>query len=122
MKFRWLLLLVCLLLTVAGSVNTNPQPITLAWDYPTNAVNYTLDTNNTFFLFQSADLTVPLTNWVSVTNVVGTNRQVTIIVQPRQLFFYVAASNFWGLSPPSNVALTPPIPQQGDNLSVRLGN
>lgn len=64
-------------------------------------------TNETFNLRGSPDISVAFSNWPIITNVAGTNA-VTIPLQPQLYFFYVTASNYWGESSNSNVAYTPP--------------
>lgn len=81
--------------------------VQFAWQYPTNQ----LSTNLTFRLYASPDAAAPATNWLVVTNVVGTNLGVTLPLAPTNLFFFVTASNLWGESNPSQVVSTPAPPR-----------
>lgn len=94
-----------------------PRSVTLSWDYPTNE----LSTDIVFKVWTSTDVTVPVTNWTLITNVVGTNTSVTFSVQPGVHFYALTASSvFWKLdSVFSNVAATPPEPRSDVNLTVK---
>lgn len=85
--------------------------VKLIWDYPADQI-----TNVTFNLHYSTNISVPLTNWPTLTNVSTTN--VDLDTQPGAYFFYVTASNFWGESDPSNVASTPAAPGTTYNLKI----
>lgn len=88
--------------TLAGDAPI--APVTLEWDCGTTSA----DTR--FYLFHSLTLKEPLTNWVCLTNVAGTDRSLKTDVIRGQNFFYLCASNWWGMSDPSNVAETPAVP------------
>lgn len=65
-----------------------------------------------------------MVNWTVITNVPGTNTQVTLPMRRAQWFFYattVDKSNVWIESVPSNVALTESPPPSGNNLRVSVG-
>lgn len=111
--FILLFLLIWIAAKAAGPGATR-NSVTLAWDYPTNE----LSTNLLFKVYSHTNITVPLTNWTVLTNVVGTNLNVAIPMNAQQRFFYVTASNYWGESFPSNVAGTPPPPR--DQVGLRL--
>jgi hypothetical protein len=89
--------------------------VTLAWDYPTNE----LSPNLTFNLYSTTNVTASVTSWPLLTNIVGTNLQASITVQPGQRFFVMTASNFWMESEFSNVVYVPPLPAVGSNLNIR---
>lgn len=46
--------------------------------------------------------------WERLTNSVGTATNVVVNIEPGIHFFFCTATNFWGESPPSNIAWTPP--------------
>jgi hypothetical protein len=104
--------LILILLCLTAKAQTNPMPLTLAWDYPT------VDNTASFVISQTTNLSVPLTNWTQVTNIASTNCQVgtsqsftnKVLVSPGQYFWTVQVSNFWGISSNSNIANTPPLP------------
>ena len=75
-------------------------------------------TNESYNLRGSPDITVPLTNWAIITNVSGTNA-VTLPWQATNFFFYVTASNYWGESSNSNIAWTPPPPVLPTNTAIK---
>lgn len=93
---------VCVLLLLGSLVSASPADITLAWDYPTNE----LGTNLTFKIHSHTNVTAPPQNW-AVTEVVGTAAMVRVTMVPERRFWFVTASNFWGETPPSNIADTP---------------
>lgn len=97
-----------------AAIPSGPTSITLLWD---NQPEY--GTNTTIKLYHSTSLGTPLQQWTVVSSVVDTN-MITVQVDPGVHFYYVTASNFWGESDPSNVALTPPLPQSG-KLQIKLG-
>lgn len=101
---------------IAAAMSLAPPSgrVTLAWDYPTNL----LGTNLWFNIYSSTNLNEPITNWVCLRSVVGTNLQATVTVQPG-----AHASNFWGESLTSNVALTPDLARPaGDTLTIHRGD
>ncbi len=98
----------------SGFAAETNQVITLAWDYPA------AETNVVFKLYWSGTLAVPWNQWKVMTNLPGTVREISIAVQPREMFFVITSSNFWGESDPSNTASTPP-PPRSPVLSVRRG-
>ncbi len=86
--------------------------ITLAWDqYP--------DTNCTIVLYHSTTLSVPMTNWVSVTNVPATQSTLKVTVQPGENYFFITARNQYWESDPSNVAKTDPRPVVATGLKAQ---
>ena len=102
---------------VSDTVSTPTRTVTFAWDYPTNELSPSL----TFILYSAADLSLSATNWVSLTNTVGTNLTLTISITPGLRFFYLTASNFWGESLPSQMAVTPATAKTTTNLTIRRG-
>lgn len=114
-KLTSIFLLCCPMLSGA---QFNPTPIvTLHWSYPTNE----LSTNLLFRVWHSTSVAAPRP-WQNITNVVGTNLQVTINVQTCGFHaFYLSASNFWGDSDPSEVATTPPLPVATNRLWITYG-
>jgi DNA-binding CsgD family transcriptional regulator len=105
---RYLVLLPALLLLAFTGIPLR-NSVTFLWNYPASE----LSTNLTFRIYASSDVIVPSTNWTVLTNVVGTNLQVTVPMQPTNLFFFITASNLWGEGPPSAVVATPPPPRNG---------
>lgn len=91
------------------------QKIRLAYDYPTNE----LSTNLTFKLYESTNLNTPLNEWKVLTNVIGTNTYIDLLVVPGQHFFALTSSNMWGESPFSNIASTPNLPRSLTNLTIQ---
>src|SRR3990172_11080183 len=94
-----------------GVLRTN---VTLVWIYPTNAP-YALDTNHffehgVFKIYSHTNLDISLPQWPVLTETAGTNRTITIPMQPQMRFFAVTFSNYWGESDFSNVVWTPPPP------------
>lgn len=109
-----------------------PRPLGLAWDYPTNGMS----TDLSFNLYSSTNLSTPLSNWVRIASYPATNANwysnglwkvpvqgtnyvftVTNTVLPGVQFFYVAASNFWTESDPSNTVGLPPVAGQTSDLT-----
>jgi hypothetical protein len=64
-------------------------------------------------------MSLPLTSWVQITNVSGTNISVTFPIDAQQRWFVATASNWWGTSDFSGVAATPPLPRS--DLKLQLG-
>jgi hypothetical protein len=147
---RWLALLAITLAGVAAvppappgfttSTTTNvvvapvPVPITLLFDYPTNAASSDL----TFIIHQSADVSLAITNWPVAATVPASSFQsngawtapvttsnytfkVTFNVLPAAYFWYATASNFWTEGYPSNVLTSPPPALAITNLMIRRG-
>ena len=111
---------------------TNPVPVVLAFDYPTND----LPNVRSFRVYGSTNLSAPTVNWQELTNCWATNLvttnlsstaspnaalHVSVTVQPGTRFFVVTSSNFWGESPFSNIAATPPLPSGDINLNAQRG-
>ncbi len=111
MKKLILFLLSCGFLQAAppGILRTN---VTLAWDYPVTE----LSTNLVFKIYSATNVIQPV---VLLTNVSGTNTQVTLPLDAQQRYFVVTASNYWGESSFSNVAETPPPPRDQNNLRLK---
>lgn len=80
--------------------------ITLLWD-----ANPASDEVERYYVWQTTNVTVP---FVQVTNV-ATNG-VTFDRVPGRYFFYVTASNFWGMGPQSNITNTPTVITNGINM------
>lgn len=121
MKKLLLIFAVLLALTLRAVLPPMPPPpkaITFSWDWPSNE----LSTNLHFLLYMAPVVNTPLTNYVVLTNIVGTNASVTIFVVPSQQFYFVTASNtFWDETIPSEVISTPFYPTQRIGLSLRRG-
>ncbi len=103
-------------ITAAFGLIQSPRTVILEWDYPTNA----LSTNLTFVLRATNNPGVPLTNWPVITNISGTNLTWKLLVIPGQQFYVITASNIWGESDFSNVALTQPVATPPSNLIIRI--
>jgi len=98
-----ILFLALVALAGPGTQRTN---VTLIADYDTNVVS----SDMVFKLYTSSDVSVPVTNWTVLTNLVypgcminGTNVICTVGLTPGQHFYFMTASNYFGESPPSNV-------------------
>lgn len=112
MKTTLAILLASIAFAFAG-VKTN---VTLVWDYPATELN----TNLTFKLYSSTNITVPLTNWPVATNVPGTITNVTLPIQPGMTFYFVTASNEFGESDPSNT-VTGQVARSGSKVKITPG-
>ncbi len=103
MKAALAILMVATVLAMGRAITGN---VRLEWDYPSNH----LSTSLTFYIFGSTNMSIPMTNWPMLTNVVGTNTSVRFTVAPIGEWYFVAtASNFW-MSDFSNVVDAPPLP------------
>jgi len=114
---RTILIIACF---VALLVNAAPQLIVappnghvkISWDYDPNE----LSTNLFFILYETTNITTPLTNWTVLTNMVGTNTYGQFDVVPGEHYFVAQASNFWGeTSITSAPGHTPPLPYPINN-------
>lgn len=101
MKIKFFKFVVCALAclsfiaSVAIAAVVPPSPtVTLSWDYPSDQ----LGTNLTFKIYHSTDITVPMTSWTVLTNVVGTNLSAKIPMGSGAHFFALTASNSAGES------------------------
>jgi len=103
-------------LLITGGYPSGPPSgrVNLVWDYPTNELSPDL----VFRLFHSTNITVPMTNWVVLTNVPGTSTSVSVVITPGIHFFVMTASNFWGESDFSNVASTPALPRSATSPRI----
>lgn len=88
--------------------------IKLAWEADTNGQ---VLAECGFKVYQSTNITIPLTNWNVLTNIVATNAQIggtnfqcALQVSPGQMFYAVTMTNFWGESDFSNTTQTPALP------------
>lgn len=99
------------------AVIPNPASVTFIWDNPNQAglVYRIYGTNN-----PSAPTPWPLVATITAPSVLpgGTNLAYSITMTPGAMAFYMTASNFWGESPFSGVASTPPVPPQLNNLRL----
>lgn len=111
-RIGFVLLLVGICIAAVGI-----KPVILEWDYPT--VDESPDL--VFKLYHSPIASAPLANWVCLTNIPGTNRQVRVNVEAGKNFFYLTASNWWGESTPSNVASTPALPRSDMQPTIKRG-
>jgi len=75
--------------------------VVLYWDPSPDGTNV-----EAYYVFSADQATGPWTCIGSTNGWNSTNWELQI--QPCEKFFYVLASNFWGVSLPSNVAHTPP--------------
>jgi hypothetical protein len=93
-----------------------PMPkVEFAWEYPSQE----LSTNLTFRLYCATNIAEPRSNWVFLREVVGTNLQMSVLIEPGHRWFFLTASNLWGESDPSNPCATPHPPRVGSNLRVQ---
>lgn len=114
-----LILLLSLLSLPAFGQGLLRSNVTLYWNY-----DPLLLTNMSFYIKGSPDVTAPLGGWATKAAVVGTTNaatptNATIALAPQAFYFVCQASNFWGLSDPSNIASTPPPPRSDVSLGVR---
>lgn len=87
-------LLLVLGLLVALTTSSKPLlggPI-LKWDYPAPL----LSTGITFRVYFSDLPTAPLTNWVLLVTVPGTNTSTPVNITPINRYYVVQTSNVWG--------------------------
>lgn len=70
-----------------------------------------LNPSNGFIVVGSPTLATPVTSWPALTNVSGMTTNVQVRITPGEFYFAVFETNIWGISPPSNVAATPPLPR-----------
>lgn len=103
MKKPIVLLAIGAALVALAVVPTTPPPgrVRVAWSYPPAE----LTTNITFVLYHSTNASAPVTSWPVLTNVPGTTNAVVLTVAPGVHLFTVTASNRFGESLPSNVAV-----------------
>lgn len=118
---KWIWIIPLLLISAFGGPGNIKTNVTLQADYPTNAVS----TDLSFNLYSSTNAALPLSSWSVLTNVTypgcmvnGTNVQVTVPIQPGNMFFYMTASNWFGESNPSNVTNTSVV-VTGNNLRIK---
>lgn len=110
MKAKLLILLLCV--SSLALVPLIPTTITFSWTSQPGVDSFNLYTSDT--------LQLPLTNWLLLTNILGTNSSFSVLVTPGPQFYYLTASNFWGESGPSVVVSTPPVPTNSV-LNIRKG-
>jgi hypothetical protein len=105
-------------LSVLALVPTAPvsNRIKLVWSYPPSE----LSTNLTFVVVHTTNASLALTNWPVLTTVAGTNTSVVLTVVPGFHAYALFASNFWGVSRPSEVVQTPALPLNDVPVSVQL--
>ena len=91
-------ILATVLLTALGAfaviLPPSLQTVTVSWDYPAEQ----LGTDLTFKIYHTTDLSVPVTNWTVVANVMGTNLSTKLPLVPGAHFYTVTASNAAGES------------------------
>lgn len=81
--------------------------VQLSWPYDTNL----LSTNLFFHVYETTNVTIPLIQWNTLTNMIGVTTSVVLEVVPGEHYFVVSSSNFWGeTSITSQPAYTPPLP------------
>lgn len=116
MKKILLLLLIGQIVAIAASkflVEPSGR-VTLAWDPPAGGV-----VPDVYKIYHSTNINTPLSNWVCIATVPGTNLTTTVMVTPGTNFFTATASNFWGESLFSNVARTPGLPSSDGSLTIK---
>lgn len=100
------------LAAVIGQADTN-ETVIVSWDYPASEIS-----NMTFRVYQSTNITTPLTNWNVLATVKGTNEAPPIQVVGGLNYFAVSSSNFWG-AVFSSVVSIPALPRSDVSLQVR---
>lgn len=104
--------LLCLVPWLAfGGSPTNETTVKLCWNY-TETNEY-----NMFRIYWTTNVADPKP-WKLLTNVVGTNFSVPLVVYPRVQFFYATVSNLWLESLESEICTTPDYPT---NFTIRVG-
>jgi len=121
-------------LALAASAQT-PANVTLQWAAPVPALSYP----SSFIVYGSTNLATPLAQWTALTNIVcpltplvSTNQGLLLTnyvvavptncvlsIAPGRWFFTMTTSNYWGVSPFSNLAATPPLPPPVAGLGIR---
>lgn len=119
MRYLAIILALVCFRSPASPTLSAPAPdghVVLSWDYDTNQ----LSTNLWFNFYETTNISTPLANWNVLTNVVGTNLSVEVVITPGQHFIVATSSNFWGESSiTSNMTVTPPLPVPINN-TVRI--
>lgn len=110
-KSVWLSL--WLALAASTALGSEVVKLRFPWAYPGE-----LDTNNTFYLFTTTNIALPLTNWTVLTNVPGNVTQVVVTVTSEKQFFTMATSNLWGVSPFTNTLATAAVSLSGFILPI----
>lgn len=95
-----------LLLPLFALAASEPVFINLTWEFPAPDYAEYPDADS-FILYTSQNPKLPLDQWMQVATIPGTDRQFRIAVLKQRQFYYLVASNFWGISVPSNIAYTP---------------
>lgn len=108
------LFLLPILLFLVSVLYVRAATLLLEFDYP----KPDLGTNIWFQVYHSTNVSLPLTNWTALTNVVGTGTVVRVRAEPGVNFFSMTASNFWGRSDFSTVASTPPAPRSDAVITI----
>lgn len=83
--------------------------ITLLWD-----ANPESDNVQAYYVWQTTNVSVP---FAQVTN--AATNGITFDRVPGRYFFYVTASNFWGMSAPSNITNTPTVASNVTTLKIQ---
>jgi hypothetical protein len=113
---KLILLLSLLALPVMGQLKTN---LTLSWDYPPTSQSTTI----TFYVFSSADISVPMSNWNYVAWVACvpgiSNYMIPVMAGAKPVWFTAGASNLTGYAPFPGAAECPPAPRSDVILRVR---
>jgi hypothetical protein len=98
------------------------KPVTFIWTPPpTNGTPMSVP--DIYKLYYTTNVGQPLTNWVVLAVIPGDQTNYHTAMVPGAYFFTMTASNFWGESPFSNLAGTPPaLDQGGSGFGVKPGN
>lgn len=113
-----MLLLLGVITTIGLTLLPVKNQFALKWDY-TNDVR--VDPTFCFVIYTSDDLSNPITNWSTYTNISGSNSWTgevesnnfvyalsNVSASLSQQFWFATASNFFGESLPSNTVTSPP--------------
>ena len=103
------------LFATAAAGQAQTTNIWLAWD----PIPASIATNGaSVVIFHTTNATLSLTNWARIASTPATNSIIEVFVPIGPNFFVAKTSNFWGESPFSNAAWTPPAPQAAGTLTV----
>ena len=82
------------------------------------------DTNSpglvqSYCIYWSPTVTLPMSNWVKVATIPAPTNQFTTNIAVGENYFAMTCSNWWGESPFSVIASTPPLASAQVSLAIR---